>query len=205
MTSISFLILSFGSVWTTSVGSNTHAYWVCRNFSAIFWMFFFSKGIMVKGTVLRGVAVMEDKDEILFDPWLELKLVFSLIDSELEPNDFDSAELNVFLHKNKALFLLVMKDGASWLKKEAQDAGAIGNMRFFCFIILHFDAMNAIGFFFVTRKTMLCYWWHQRSNWIFHCAHPSMYYWYGVLRDCHLSVFFGRRNGKHNVPIWVPT
>jgi hypothetical protein len=56
---------------------------------------------------------MEDKDEILFDPWLELKLVFSLIDSELEPNDFDSAELNVFLHKNKALFLLVMKDGAS--------------------------------------------------------------------------------------------
>jgi len=31
-------------------------------------MFFFSKGIMVKSTVLRGVAVMEDKDEILFDP-----------------------------------------------------------------------------------------------------------------------------------------
>jgi hypothetical protein len=39
-------------------------------------MFFFSKGIMVKGTVLRGVAVMEDKDEILFDPGLELKLLF---------------------------------------------------------------------------------------------------------------------------------
>ncbi len=55
---------------------------------------------MVKGTVLRGVAVMEDKDEILFDQWLELKLVFLLIDSELEPNDFDSAELNVFWHKN---------------------------------------------------------------------------------------------------------
>ncbi len=48
---------------------------------------------MLKGTVLRGVAVMEDKDEILFDPWLELKLVVLLIDSELEPNDFDSAEL----------------------------------------------------------------------------------------------------------------
>jgi hypothetical protein len=76
-------------------------------------MFFFSKGIMVKGTVLRGVAVMEDMDEILFDPWLELKLVFLLIDSELEPNDFDSAELNVFWHKNKALILLVTKDGVS--------------------------------------------------------------------------------------------
>ena len=68
---------------------------------------------MVKGTVLRGVAVVEDKDEILFDPWLELKLVFLLIDSELEPNDFDSAELNVFWHKNKALSLLVPKDGVS--------------------------------------------------------------------------------------------
>jgi hypothetical protein len=31
---------------------------------------FFSKGIMVEGTVLRGVAVVEKKDEILvFDPW----------------------------------------------------------------------------------------------------------------------------------------
>ena len=68
---------------------------------------------MVKGTVLRGVAVMEDKDEILFDPWLELKLVFLLIDSELEPNGFDSAELNVFWHKNEALLLLVTKDGVS--------------------------------------------------------------------------------------------
>jgi hypothetical protein len=56
---------------------------------------------------------MEDKDEILFDPWLELKLVFLLIDSELEPNDFDSAELNVFWHENKALLLLVTKDGVS--------------------------------------------------------------------------------------------
>jgi hypothetical protein len=52
-----------------------------------FWMFFFSKGIMVKGTVLRGVVDVEDKNEILFDPWLELKLVFLLIDSELKPND----------------------------------------------------------------------------------------------------------------------
>jgi hypothetical protein len=43
-------------------------------------MFFFSKGIMVKGTVLRGVAVVEDKDELLVDPWLELKLVVLLID-----------------------------------------------------------------------------------------------------------------------------
>ncbi len=68
---------------------------------------------MVKGTVLRGVAVVEDKDEILFDPWLELKLVFLLIDSELEPNVFDSAELNVFWHKNEALLLLVTKDGVS--------------------------------------------------------------------------------------------
>jgi hypothetical protein len=76
-------------------------------------MFFFSKGIMVKGTVLRGVAVEEDKDEILFDPWLELKLAFLLIGSELEPNDFDSAELNVFWHKNEALLLLVAKDGVS--------------------------------------------------------------------------------------------
>jgi hypothetical protein len=76
-------------------------------------MFFFSKGIMVKGTVLRGVTVVEDKDETLFDPWLELKLVFLLIDSELEPNDFDSAELNVFWHTNKALLLLVLKDGVS--------------------------------------------------------------------------------------------
>jgi hypothetical protein len=76
-------------------------------------MFFFSKGIIVKGTVLRGVAVVEYKDEILFDPWLELKLVFLLIDSELELNDFDSAELNVFWHKNKALLLLVTKDGVS--------------------------------------------------------------------------------------------
>jgi hypothetical protein len=66
---------------------------------------------MVKGTVLRGVAVMEDKDEILFDPWLELKLVVLLIDSELEPNDFDSAELIAFWHKSEALLLLVMKDG----------------------------------------------------------------------------------------------
>ncbi len=31
---------------------------------------------MVKGTVLRGVPVVEDKDEILFDQWLELMLVF---------------------------------------------------------------------------------------------------------------------------------
>jgi hypothetical protein len=76
-------------------------------------MFFFSKGIMVKGTVLRGVAVVEDKDEILFDPWLELKLVFLLIDSDLEPNDFDSAELNLFWHKNEALLLLVMNNGVS--------------------------------------------------------------------------------------------
>ncbi len=68
---------------------------------------------MVKGTVLRGVAVMEDKDEILFDPWFKLKLVFLLIDSELEPNDFDSAELNVFWHENEALLLLVTKDGVS--------------------------------------------------------------------------------------------
>ncbi len=107
---------------------------------------------MVNSTVLRGVAVMEDKDEILFDPWLELKLVFLLIDSELEPNDFDSAEMNVFWHKNKALLLLVMKDGVSWLKKEAQDVGANGNMRFFWFIILHFDATNAIGMF------LFCHW-----------------------------------------------
>jgi hypothetical protein len=71
-------------------------------------MFFVSKGIMVKGTVLRGVAVMEDKDEILFDPWLELKLVVLLIDSELEPNDFDLAELIAFWHKSKTLLLLVM-------------------------------------------------------------------------------------------------
>jgi hypothetical protein len=56
---------------------------------------------MVKGTVLRGVAVVEDKDKILFDPWLQLKLVFLLIDSELEPNDFDSAELNVFWEKTR--------------------------------------------------------------------------------------------------------
>ncbi len=68
---------------------------------------------MVKGTVLRGVAIVEDKDEILFDPWVELKLVFLLIDSELEPNDFDSAELNVFWHENEALLLLVTKDGVS--------------------------------------------------------------------------------------------
>jgi hypothetical protein len=76
-------------------------------------MFFFSKGIMVKGTVLRGVTVVEDKDKILFDRWLELKLVFLLIDSELEPNDLDSAELNMFWHKIKALLLLVPKDGVS--------------------------------------------------------------------------------------------
>jgi hypothetical protein len=76
-------------------------------------MFFFSKGIMVKGTVLRGVAVMEDKDEIIFDTWLELKLVFLLIDSELELNDFDSAELNVFWHKNEALLFLLSRDGVS--------------------------------------------------------------------------------------------
>ncbi len=68
---------------------------------------------MVKGTVLRGVAVVEDNDEILFDPWLELKLVHFLIDSELELNDFDSAELIVLWHKNDALLLLVMKDGVS--------------------------------------------------------------------------------------------
>ena len=68
---------------------------------------------MVKGTVLWGVAVMEDKDEILFDPWLELKLVGLLIESELELNDFDSAELNVFWHKKEALLLLVMKDSVS--------------------------------------------------------------------------------------------
>ncbi len=86
---------------------------------------------MVNGTVLRGVAVMEDKDEILFDSWLELKLVFLLIDSELEPNDFDSAELNVFWHKNETLLLLVSKDGVSLLEKEAQDVGANDNMRFF--------------------------------------------------------------------------
>jgi hypothetical protein len=106
-------------------------------------MFFFSKGIMVKGTVLRGVTVVEDKDEILFDPWWELKLVILLIDSELEPNDFDSAELYVFWHKNKALLFLVSKDGVSWLEKEAQDVGANSNMRFFWFIIWPFDASNA--------------------------------------------------------------
>ncbi len=61
---------------------------------------------MVKGTVLRGVVVVEDKDEILFDPWLELKLVFLLIDSELEPNDFDSAELNVFWHKKRGTIIV---------------------------------------------------------------------------------------------------
>ncbi len=60
-----------------------------------------------------GVAVMEDKDEILFDPWLELKLVGLLIESELELNDFDSAELIVLWHKNEALLLFVMKDGVS--------------------------------------------------------------------------------------------
>ena len=60
-----------------------------------------------------GVAVMEDKDEIIFDPWLELKLAGSLNDSELELNDFDSAELIVLWHKNEALLLLVMKDGVS--------------------------------------------------------------------------------------------
>jgi hypothetical protein len=76
-------------------------------------MFFFPKGIMVIGTVLRGVAVMEDKDEILFDPWWKLNLGILLIDSELDPNDFDSAELNVFWHKNEALLLLVSKDGVS--------------------------------------------------------------------------------------------
>ncbi len=68
---------------------------------------------MVKSTVLRGIAVVGDKDEILFDPWLELKLVGLLIDSELELNDFDSAELIVLWHKNKALLFLVMKDGVS--------------------------------------------------------------------------------------------
>ena len=72
-----------------------------------------SAAVMVKGTVLRGVAVVEDKDEILLDPWLEPKLVFLLIDSELEPNDFDSAELNVFWHKNEALLLLVTKNVVS--------------------------------------------------------------------------------------------
>jgi hypothetical protein len=34
---------------------------------------------------------MEEKDEILFDPWWKLKLGILLIDSELDPNDFDSA------------------------------------------------------------------------------------------------------------------
>jgi hypothetical protein len=61
---------------------------------------------MVKGSVLRGVAVVEDKDEILMDPWLELKLVFLLIDSELELNDFDSAELNVFWHKKQGTIIV---------------------------------------------------------------------------------------------------
>jgi hypothetical protein len=70
----------------------------------------------------------------------------------VEPNDFDSAELSVFWHKNKALLLLVTKDGVYWLKKEAQDVGAIGNMKFFWFIILHFDAMNAIG------MLLFCHW-----------------------------------------------
>ncbi len=113
---------------------------------------------MVKGTVLRGDAVMDNKGEILFDPWLELKLVVLLIDLELKPNDFDSAELIVFLHKKEALLLLVMKDGVSWFEKEAKDVGTISTMRFFCFIILHFDAMNAIRFFcFVTGKMMLRY------------------------------------------------
>ncbi len=51
---------------------------------------------------------MDDKDEILLVPWLELKLVVPLIDSELESNDFDSAELNVFWYENKSLLLLVM-------------------------------------------------------------------------------------------------
>jgi hypothetical protein len=86
---------------------------------------------MVKGTVLRGVAVMEDKDEILFDPWLELKLVFLLNDSELEPNDFNSAELNVVWHKNKTLLLLVLRDGDSQYEKEAQDVGVNNVMRIF--------------------------------------------------------------------------
>jgi hypothetical protein len=92
----------------------------------------------------------------LFDPWLELKLVFLLIVSELEPYDSDSAELNVFWHKNKALFLLVLKDGVSWLKKEAQDVGANGNRRFFWFIISFFDATNAIGMIFLSLEKRCC-------------------------------------------------
>ncbi len=40
---ISFLMLSFGSIWATSVGSNTHAYWVCWNLSAYFGCFSFQK------------------------------------------------------------------------------------------------------------------------------------------------------------------
>jgi hypothetical protein len=94
---------------------------------------------MVKGTVLRIVAVMEDKDETLFDPWLQLKLVFLLIDSELEPNDFDSAELNVFWHKNEVPFLLVTKDGVSRLKKEAQDVGAKQQHEIF---LIHYFALQ---------------------------------------------------------------
>jgi hypothetical protein len=72
----------------------------CAGTSQCFLDVFLFKRYHGKGTVLRGVAVVEDTDEILFDPWLELKLVFLLIDSELKPNDFDSAELNVFWHKN---------------------------------------------------------------------------------------------------------
>jgi hypothetical protein len=41
----------------------------CGGTSQHFLINFFSKGIMVEGTVLRGVAVVEKKDEILFDPW----------------------------------------------------------------------------------------------------------------------------------------
>ncbi len=95
------------------------------------------------GTVLRVVAVVEDKDEILFEPWWEQKLGMLLVDSELEPKDWDSTELNVFWHKNKALLLLVLKDVVSWCKKEAQDVAANDNRRFFWFIILPIDASKA--------------------------------------------------------------
>jgi hypothetical protein len=76
---------------------------------------------------LRGVAVVEDKDEILFDPWLELKLLFLLIDSELEPNDFDSAELKFVLAQkhgtiivgNKRWCFLTQKRGTGcWSKRQ---------------------------------------------------------------------------------------
>ncbi len=97
-------------------------------------------------------------------------------------------QLNVFWHKNEAQLLLVSKDGVSWLKKEVQDVGASTNMRFFWFIFCFLMHQMLGMFLFVTGKTMLCYWWHRRSNFIRHCANPSMYYWYGVLRL--LFVFF---------------